>query len=76
MSAPRVKVGGAAATFTVTDCGVVVPPGPVQVRVYFLLAVRFPVFSVPLAFFAPVQSSLAVQESALVVDQVRSVAAL
>ena len=44
LAAENVRVGKVELpTVTVTDCGAVVPPGPVQVRVYVLLAVKLPV---------------------------------
>ena len=75
--AEKVRVGaGAAATVMVTDCGSVVPPGPVQVIVYVLLAVRLVVFLVPLVACVPVQSPVAVQLVALVEDQLMLVEVL
>jgi hypothetical protein len=57
-------------TETVTLC-VADPPAPVQVSVYLVVAVSVEVLVEPLVASDPLQLSEAVQEVALVVDQVR-----
>ncbi len=68
--AVRVTVGAATVTVTVTDC-VIVPPAPVQARVYVFEEVRLPVDSEPEVDLVPVQPFEAVHEVALVVDQLK-----
>jgi len=68
-AAARVTVGtgaGAVVTATVAVAGVLVPPGPVQVKVYVAAAVNAPVLRLPLVACAPVQLPEAVQAVALV----------
>jgi len=65
----RLTVGVGDLTETVADCAAL-PPGPVQVKVYVVLASRAPVDSVPLAALLPDQPPEAVQEVDLVDDQV------
>ena len=55
---------------TVTDCALE-PPAPVQVSVKVVLVVRAGVVKVPLVFWVPLQPPDAVQEVALVLDQMR-----
>ena len=70
--AVKVVVGiGSGVTATVIERGAVVPPPPVQVRVYVVAVVRVGVMKVPAVAFAPVQPPLAVQEVAFVLDHVR-----
>jgi hypothetical protein len=61
--------GGAAVTVTVADA-LALPPVPVQVRVKLLVAVSAPVDWLPEVALAPDQPPEAVQEVALVEDQV------
>ena len=56
-------------TVTVTDW-LAVPPAPVQVNVYFVVAVRAAVVFEPVVGSDPLQPPDAVQEVALVADQV------
>jgi hypothetical protein len=65
-AADRLTVGGPA-TVTVSDL-VVVPPGPVQASVKFVLVARAGVVSVPLAAFEPLQPPLAEQLVAPLLD--------
>jgi hypothetical protein len=58
------------ATVTVALAGADVPSAPVQVSVKVVVFVR-ETLCVPLVAFVPVQPPLAVQEVALVLDQVR-----
>jgi hypothetical protein len=58
------------AMVTVADATALVPPAPVHVNEYEVVAVRVPVLWVPLAVFVPVQPPEAVQEVALVELQV------
>lgn len=60
---------GGAETVTVADCDAE-PPAPVQVRVYFVVAVRAGVVCVPAVASEPPQPPEAVQAVALVDDQV------
>ena len=62
--------GGAAVTVTVADA-LALPPAPVQVRVKLPFAVRAPVDWLPEVALVPDQPPEAVQEVALVEDQVR-----
>ena len=62
-------LGGVADTVTVADW-LAVPPAPVQVNVYFVVAVRAAVVIEPLIGSDPLQPPDAVQEVALVADQV------
>jgi hypothetical protein len=62
-------LGGGADTDTVTDCDAE-PPVPVQVSVYLVAAVRADVFWEPLVASLPLHPPEAVQEVALVDDQV------
>ena len=62
-------LGGVADTVTVADW-LAVPPAPVQVNVYFVVAVRAAVVIEPLIGSDPFQPPEAVQEVALVADQV------
>jgi hypothetical protein len=62
-----VTLGGVAETVTVADCDAE-PPVPVQVRVNFVVAVRAPVLPEPAIASAPAHEAL--QEVALVDDQV------
>lgn len=55
---------------TVTVCGALVPPGPVQVSVKVVVVVREPVVWVPEVAFVPLQPLLAVHDVALVEDHV------
>jgi hypothetical protein len=68
----RASVGGGVAgvTLTVTVC-VAVPPAPVQLNVYEVLAVSPLRTSVPVRLLAPLQPPVAVQLLAFVVDQLR-----
>jgi hypothetical protein len=63
-------LGVGADTETVTDCAAV-PPGPVQVNVKVVPAVRFEVACEPLVAWAPLQPPEAAQELALLEDQVK-----
>ena len=65
---------GGAETVTVADCEAE-PPVPVQVRVNFVVAVRAGVVCEPAVASEPLQPPEAVQEVALVDDQVRAEAA-
>jgi hypothetical protein len=67
--ADSVMAGAAWVTETVADC-VALPPVPVQVSPKVELAVRAPVDCEPLAALVPDQAPEAVQEVALVADQV------
>jgi hypothetical protein len=62
-------VGGVADTVTVADW-LALPPVPVQVSVYFVVAVRAEVAADPLTGSAPLHPPDAVQDVALVEDQV------
>jgi hypothetical protein len=62
-------LGGVADTVTVADW-LAVPPAPVQVREYFVVAVRAAVVFEPLIGSEPAQPPDAVQAVALVADQV------
>jgi hypothetical protein len=62
-------LGGVADTVTVTDW-LAVPPAPVQDNVYFVVAVRAAVVFEPVIGSDPLQPPDAVQEVALVADQV------
>ncbi|HEX3847013.1 MAG TPA: hypothetical protein VHV81_06495 [Steroidobacteraceae bacterium] len=66
----RLTLGTGVCTETVTDCAAV-PPPPVQVKVYVLLALNAPVDWVPLTALAPDQPPDAEQEAALLADHVR-----
>jgi hypothetical protein len=68
-----VGVAGAE-TVTVADCDAE-PPAPVQVRVYFVVAVRAGVVCEPFVAFEPAQPPDAVQAVALVDDQLSEDAA-
>jgi hypothetical protein len=62
---------GAGATVTVAEAALLVPPTPVQVNEYVVLAVRAPVLWLPLLAFAPANvPPVAVHEVALVELQV------
>ncbi len=61
---------GVATTVTAAVAGVLVPPAPVQVNEYVLLAVSAPVLWLPLVETLPVQSPEAVQAVAFVELQV------
>ena len=63
--------GGGVVTVIVSDCGALVPPAPVHVKVKVVAVVRAVVVNVPAVALAPVQPPLAVQEVALVLDHVR-----
>ena len=65
---------GGAETVTVADCDAE-PPAPVQVRVYFVVAVRAGVVCDPAVASAPLQPPEAAQELALVDDQVSAAVA-
>ena len=65
----RVTLGDGAFTLTTVDCAAL-PPAPVHVRVYVVLAVRAGVVRVPCVALVPVQPPEAVHEVALVEDQV------
>jgi hypothetical protein len=65
-----VGAGAGAATVTVADWAAE-PPLPLQVSVYLVVAVRMPVLCEPLLGSLPVQPPDAVQEEALVEDQVK-----
>ena len=67
--AAKVIVGAGEVTETVADCDAL-PPVPVQVSPNVELAVRAPVDCDPLAALVPAQAPEAVQEVALVADQV------
>ncbi len=69
-AAARLTVGAAALTDTVADW-VALPPVPVQVSEYVALAVSAPVDCEPLTALLPDQPPEAVQEVALVDDQVK-----
>ena len=71
---PLTGGGAGEATDTVTLC-VADPPVPVQTRVNFVVAVRAEVLAEPLVGSDPVQPPDAVQDVALVADQVREEAA-
>jgi hypothetical protein len=66
----RATVGAGGVTETVTDC-VALPPAPVQVSEYVVLAVRAPVDCDPLTALVPDHAPEALHEVALVDDQVR-----
>jgi hypothetical protein len=72
--AVKVTVGAGVVTETVADCEAL-PPLPVQVSEYVALAVRAPVDCEPLNALLPDQAPDAVQDVALVEDQVRVEAA-
>jgi hypothetical protein len=57
---------GAGTTVTVAVATLLVPPEPVQVSVYDVVAVRAPVLCVPLVALVPLQPPVAVHEVALV----------
>jgi hypothetical protein len=59
-----------AVTFTVTAAAELVPPGPAQVNEKVEVAVSAPVLALPLAATVPLHAPEAVQEVALVEDQV------
>jgi len=61
---------GARTTMTVAPATLLVPPVPVQVKKYDVLAARAPVLSVPLAALVPLQPPEAVQDAAFVELQV------
>ncbi len=61
---------GAGTTMTVALATLLVPPVPVHVKEYDVLAVRAPVLSVPLVALVPLQPSEAVQDAAFVELQV------
>lgn len=67
--AARLTAGTAAPTETVVDC-VALPPVPVQVRVYVVLALRAGVVAEPLIALVPDQPPEAAQLVALLDDQV------
>ena len=67
--AAKVMVGAGDVTETVADCDAL-PPVPVQVSPKVELAVRAPVDCEPLAALVPAQAPEAVQDVALVADQV------
>ena len=69
-AAERLTVGEGVLTETVADC-VAPPPVPVQVSEYVDLAVSAPVDCEPLIALVPDHAPEAVQEVALVADQVR-----
>jgi hypothetical protein len=69
--AARLTVGTGWVTETVVDCAAALPPVPVQVSVYVAFAVRVPVDCVPVSALAPAHAPDAVQEVALLDDQVR-----
>lgn len=62
---------GGAETVTVADCDAE-PPAPVQVRVYFVVAVRAGVVLEPAVASEPLQPPEAVQAVALVDDQTKA----
>jgi hypothetical protein len=74
---PAVTTSGAAdsivvgTTLTVALAGVLVPPGPVQVRTYVALLDNAPVERVPLAASAPLQAPVAAHEVVFVEAQVK-----
>jgi hypothetical protein len=68
--ARKLTVGAGALTETVADCWAV-PPTPVQDKVNVVFAVRAPVDCEPLVALLPDHPPEAVQEVALVEDQVR-----
>jgi hypothetical protein len=68
--AEKLTVGAGAFTETVADC-VALPPVPVQVSEYVVLAVRAPVDCDPLTALVPDHAPEALHEVALVDDQVR-----
>jgi hypothetical protein len=72
-AAERLTVGAGALTDTTVDC-VALPPGPVQERPYVAFAVMAPVDCEPAFDLLPDQAPKAVQEVALVEDQVKLVA--
>jgi hypothetical protein len=67
LNAPLVAEQDGTMTGTVADF-FVVPPAPVQLKLYVVDCVRAPVFCVPLVGFAPVHPPDAVQELAVVAD--------
>jgi hypothetical protein len=67
-------LGGLADVVTVADCDAA-PPGPVHVRVYFVVAVRLDVAFEPLVVMLPLQPPEAVQAVAFLDDQVSIAAA-
>jgi hypothetical protein len=67
--AEKLTVGDGVLTETVADC-VALPPEPVQVREYVALALSAPVDCEPVTGLLPDQAPEAVQEVALVDDQV------
>jgi hypothetical protein len=66
----RPSKGPEPVTVTVTE-RFALPPGPVQVSAYVVVAVSAPVLAVPLIARAPLQPFAAVHAVAPVVDQVR-----
>jgi hypothetical protein len=68
--AARAMVGAGGVTETVVACEAL-PPAPVQVSEYVALAVKAPVDCDPLVALEPDQAPEAVQEVALVDDQLR-----
>ncbi len=64
----KLTVGGGEVTVTVADCAAL-PPAPVQLRVYVVLALSAPVDCEPLVGSLPDQPPEALQEVAWVVDQ-------
>jgi hypothetical protein len=69
-AAERLTVGEGVLTDTVADC-VALPPAPVHVSEYVDLAVKAPVDCEPLTALVPDHAPEAVQDVALVADQVR-----
>jgi hypothetical protein len=69
-AALKVTAGAGVDTDTVTDCAAE-PPAPVQVSVYLVVAVIAAVLAEPLVLSLPLQPPEALQEVALVEDQVR-----
>jgi hypothetical protein len=74
--AVSVTVGAGVVLVTATDVlACAEPPAPVQLRVYEALAFKLPVDSLPETAFAPLQLPVAEHAVALVLDQVRVLAA-
>jgi hypothetical protein len=69
--ADRVTVGSPGAVTVTVTVSAVFPPGPLQVRIYVVVAVRFPVAWLPLVGLVPLQPPEAAQLVALVVVQLR-----
>lgn len=69
--AEKLRVGAGVVTVTVALC-TVVPPAPLQVSVYVVVALSGPTVSDPLSVFDPDQPSLAVQLVASSTLQLRS----